>query len=123
MLAWARTHLSCGELVVDSPAANAETPGSCATEEVELGRDIGSSVAGNGVDCCSSMTDLMGGNAGDARRVGIGEPVGGRLLSICSDATIEDAVMVDDNVPRRLETNDGGGESSRVVDMGISRIG
>ncbi|KAI1766224.1 hypothetical protein GGR53DRAFT_224054 [Hypoxylon sp. FL1150] len=105
------THLSCGESVVDSATARAETPGSCATdavaEEVELGRDIGSRVAGNdgaGTDsgaCAgivpvptpSSMADRIGGNAGDAVRVGIGSPINGRLFSACNDATVGDAVM------------------------------
>lgn len=98
-----QTHLNCGELVADPAAANAETPGSCATEavveEVELGRDIGSRVAGNGT-VPSSMTDLIGGNAGDAVRVGIGEVIGGRLLSACNDASVEDAVVGKISRPR-----------------------
>ena len=78
-------------------------------EEVELGRDIGSRVAGNGA-VPSSMTDRIGGNAGDAVRVGIGEVIGGRLLSACSDATVEDAVMGNIQGPERgLGTKDRGG--------------
>ncbi|KAI8965754.1 hypothetical protein F5Y11DRAFT_344066 [Daldinia sp. FL1419] len=100
MIFHAQTHLNCGELVVDPVAANAETPGSCpgscateaVVEEVELGRDIGSRVAGNGT-VPSSMTDLIGGNAGDAVRDGIGEVIGGRLLSACNDASVVDAVV------------------------------
>lgn len=112
MLSQGRTHLSCGELLADSPAASAETPGSCAAaaaaataaadadadaaavvEEVELGRDIGSTVAGNGAAVPSSMTDRMGGSAGDAVRVGVGEVIGGRLLSACNNASVEEAVL------------------------------
>ncbi|KAI4866290.1 hypothetical protein F4820DRAFT_417723 [Hypoxylon rubiginosum] len=91
--------LSCGELVADSPAARAETPGSCATdaaaEEVELGRDIGSRVTGKDGTATvpSSMTDRIDGSAGDAVGVGIGEPIGGRLPSACNNATVGDAVV------------------------------
>ncbi|KAI0843186.1 hypothetical protein F5Y06DRAFT_82873 [Hypoxylon sp. FL0890] len=118
----AQTHLNCGELVAEPPAASAETPGSCAAEavveEVELGRDIGSRAAGNGA-VPSSMTDRMGGSAGDAVRVGIGEVIGGRLLSACNDTTVEDAVMNKFQGPeRRLGTNDRGGDKSNV---GINR--
>ncbi|KAI1209911.1 uncharacterized protein F4807DRAFT_460204 [Annulohypoxylon truncatum] len=78
-------------------SASAETPGSCAVdavaEDVELGRDIGSRVAGNGATVPSSITDRIGGSAGDAVRVGRGEVIGGRLLSTCNDATVEDAVV------------------------------
>ncbi|KAI1107460.1 hypothetical protein F4804DRAFT_329192 [Jackrogersella minutella] len=111
------THLNCGELVAEPTAARAETPGNCATEavaeEVELGRDIGSRVTGNGT-VPSSMTDRIGGNAGDAVRVGIGEVIGGRLLSTCNDATVEDAVVNRFQGPERnSELNDRGGEKSR----------
>ncbi|KAI0890350.1 uncharacterized protein GGS22DRAFT_150664 [Annulohypoxylon maeteangense] len=91
--------LNCGELVAELAAASAETPGSCAidavTEDVELGRDIGSRVAGNGAAAVpSSITDRIGGSAGDdVVRVGRGEVIGGRLLSTCNDATVEDAVV------------------------------
>lgn len=92
------THLNCGELVVEFVVASAETPGSCAieavAEDVELGRDIGSRVAGgSGGAAPSSITDRIGGSAGDAVRVGRGEVIGGRLLSTCNDATVEDAVV------------------------------
>ncbi|KAI6093548.1 hypothetical protein F4821DRAFT_1698 [Hypoxylon rubiginosum] len=113
------THLNCGELIVESPAAKAETPGSCATDavvdDVELGRDIGSRVAwsdgvvagagaGAGtapVPVSSSMTDRIGGNGGDAVRVGIGSPIGGRLPSTFIDATAGDAVVGELRCPEK----------------------
>jgi hypothetical protein len=63
--------------------------------EVELGRDIGSSMAGGSgtVDGSSFMTDRIGGRAGDATRVGSGAMIGGRLSAL-SDASV-DAVLID----------------------------
>lgn len=68
------------------------------------------------------MTDRMGGNAGDAVRVGIGEVIGGRLLSACSDATVEDAVMGNIQGPERTRDKrswwgirDSGGEVEGVL--------
>ncbi|KAI1478432.1 hypothetical protein F4774DRAFT_426686 [Daldinia eschscholtzii] len=112
-----QTHLNWGELVADPAVANAETPGSGAAEavveEVELGRDIGSMVAGSGA-VPSSMTDLIGGNAGDAVRVGMGEVIGGRLLSACNDASVEDAVVGKiSKVPSVLGTNNRGKDKNR----------
>lgn len=59
--------------------------------EVELGRDIGSRVCGSGNAAPSSMTDRIGGRAGDGVRVGIGTAIGARLFA-CENASLE-AVM------------------------------
>lgn len=80
------THLSCGELVAEpplAPVANAEIPGSCARDvvvEVELGLEIGSSVAGSGKVGSSLMTILIEGSTGDKARVGVGQTIGARLF-------------------------------------------
>ncbi|KAK8080668.1 hypothetical protein PG997_008486 [Apiospora hydei] len=63
-----------------------------AVVEVELGRDIGSSVFGSGNVAPSSMTDRIGGRAGDGVRVGVGAANGARLFA-CENASVE-AVMV-----------------------------
>ncbi|KAI0013112.1 hypothetical protein F4779DRAFT_565817 [Xylariaceae sp. FL0662B] len=90
------THCNCGELVAEEAAASAEIPGSWAIDavvEVELGRDIGSRVTGNGV-VPSSMTARIGGNAGDDVRVGIGAIIGGRLFARYEKASV-DAVLTE----------------------------
>ncbi|KAK7956090.1 uncharacterized protein PG986_005312 [Apiospora aurea] len=85
------------DMQLDPPVASAEIEGSWATAcdavvEVELGRDIGSSVFGSGNVAPSSMTDRIGGRAGDGVRVGTGAANGARLFA-CENASVE-AVMV-----------------------------
>ncbi|ORY63234.1 uncharacterized protein BCR38DRAFT_410180 [Pseudomassariella vexata] len=81
------THLSCGELVADPPAARAEMPGneamaSLVVVDVEFGREMGSRVNKGNEEGPSSMTDRIGGRTGDATcaLIGIGATIGGRLF-------------------------------------------
>lgn len=61
------THLSCGEFAAEPPVASAAIPGSCAREacvDVELGRDMGSRVAGSVSNCApSSIRARTGGSS------------------------------------------------------------
>lgn len=88
------TYLGCGELVVETPVApvaNAEIPGSCAREsvvEVELGLEIGSSVAGSGNVGSSLMIIPIGGSTGEEMRVGVGQAICAKLFNRI-DASID----------------------------------
>ncbi|KAK8052091.1 hypothetical protein PG993_003476 [Apiospora rasikravindrae] len=66
-------------------------PRSVQDRPAELGRDTGSRVFGSGNVAPSSMTDRIGGRAGDGVRVSIGAANGARLFA-CENASVE-AVM------------------------------
>jgi hypothetical protein len=77
------TYFNCGEL--GALASSAVAPGiwaiaADAVVDVELGRDMGSRVAGNGVVTkSSSMADRQGGVAGEKYTVPNGARIAGRL--------------------------------------------